>query len=63
MSKELSFIAAALMISVWKHQREDKVIASEQIKTLDGLFDPWEGASINTDEDLLMLSDVFDEEE
>lgn len=52
-----------LLSKYMKIETEEKTITPEQIKTLDGLFDPWESASINTDEDLLTLGDVFDEDE
>ena len=35
----------------------------KEIETLDKLFDAWEGVSIQTDEDLTALGQVFDEDE
>lgn len=40
-----------------------ETITSEEIQTLDKLFDPWEGVSIRTDEDLTALGKMFEEEE
>ena len=41
----------------------DEPITAEQIKTLDKLFDAWEGVSINTDEDYQKVGGIFAEEE
>ncbi len=38
-------------------------ITPEQIEILDKLFDVWERESIRTDEDLIRLGEIFDEDE
>lgn len=42
---------------------EEKLITTEQTKTLDKLFDAWEGVSIRTDEDYRKLGELFEEDE
>ena len=41
----------------------ETIITAEEIEILYKLFDPWERVSIRTDEDLIALGDIFDEEE
>jgi hypothetical protein len=38
-------------------------ITSKEIEILDKLLNPWERVSIQTDEDLVALGEIFDEEE
>jgi hypothetical protein len=41
----------------------EKLITSGETETLAMLFDVWEGVSIQTDEDLTALGEIFDEDE
>ena len=41
----------------------ETTISTEEIEILDRLFDPWERESIRTDEDLIRLGEIFDEDE
>ncbi len=40
----------------------NELITSEELQILDKLFDPWERDSIRTDEDLIRLGEIFDED-
>ena len=42
---------------------DENLITSQEIKILEQLLDPWESVSIQTDEDLIRLGEIFDEEE
>ena len=41
----------------------NELITSEETGILNKLFDVWEGVSIQTDEDLTALGEIFDEDE
>lgn len=38
-------------------------VSAEELKTLDQLFDAWDGVSITSDEDYRRLGKMFDEDE
>lgn len=42
---------------------EPKTITNAEIEILDKLLDPWEREPIRTDEDLIRLGEIFDEDE
>lgn len=42
---------------------ESETISAAEIKILDELFDLWERVSIRTKEDIIVLSETFDEDE
>ena len=52
-----------MMLPISNQATSSLLIMVEEIEKLDKLFDPWEGVSIQTDEDYRKLGQIFDEDE